>query len=486
MFPTLLALAFFGFGDGTDPGLRAILDGRDFSYGLPAKLYDRVAKDLDEDAQWRVFGNLPSPPWRETPYVTAPLPLGQSVFVRKGAAVVNQNCLACHAGVVAGQVVAGLGNLHVDAVSFREEAERLVDQWDRPLKKALLKLLLRPREMRALGGYVDHLKTIVLPSVRHAEARGDNQGPWVVWRLIARMLDPANGFALAPTGATTELEDLLDRELPTVRPNPWWRLKYKKRAFWTTDVSPHSYATFALNLMDPAPDNTETFPARMDRTAEQLDFARRTEPPPFPWPVDKTSARRGWYIFHGEGRCFTCHGEYSERGKLLSYPNRAPLDIGTDPTYASILNKELLPLYQHFGQSPFAPTGEDAVTYPTRVGYAPPPLVGIWAAAPYFHNGSVPTIAEVLDSTSRPKLWAKDTDPRRYDPLRVGVSRYPMDDATYEQWKAEAGDPLSATALRARLVYDTTRPGKSNRGHPFGDALTQLDRDSVIEYLKTL
>src|SRR5207237_498646 len=97
--------------------------------------------------------------------------------------------------------------------------------------------LLNSEEMFLLEGYVDYLRTILLPVVQPF-GRGDNHGPWVVWKMIARMKDPATGMDVYPSGMTTQLEQLLNRPLPTVRPNPWWRLKYKNRAFWTQDVSP--------------------------------------------------------------------------------------------------------------------------------------------------------------------------------------------------------------------------------------------------------
>jgi hypothetical protein len=42
-----------------------------------------------------------------------------------------------------------------------------------------------------------------------------------------------------------------------------------------------------------------------------------------------------------------------------------------------------------------------------KPGYIAPPLVGIWASAPYFHNGSVPTLWQVLDPDSRADIWTR-------------------------------------------------------------------------------
>ena len=104
--------------------------------------------------------------------------MGESVFQRVSATVVNINCFACHAGVVNGQVVAGLGNNHIN-------------QSD-------------PRKVRT---------------------RGDNFGPYEVCALGARLSNPEKqGMVLA--SAKTELQTLLESlPLPPVDPMPWWLMK---------------------------------------------------------------------------------------------------------------------------------------------------------------------------------------------------------------------------------------------------------------------
>src|SRR5256885_8025425 len=52
-------------------------------------------------------------------------------------------------------------------------------------------------------------------------------------------------------------------------------------------------------------------------------------------------------------------------------------------------------------------------------GYIAPPLDGIWATAPFFHNGSVPTLEGVLDSTKRPAKWTRSFVSTDYDQAAV-------------------------------------------------------------------
>ena len=112
------------------------------------------------------------------------------------------------------------------------------------------------------------------------------------------------------------------------------------------------------------------------------------------------------------------------------------------------------------------------------VGYQAPPLDGIWATAPYLHNGSVPTLATLLKSSDRPARFKRppSTDFEHYDTAHVG-------------WKFEVVTEPPSPALtphEARFIYDTRRFGLGNGGHTFGDKLSDDERMDVIEYLKTL
>jgi hypothetical protein len=104
-------------------------------------------------------------------------------------------------------------------------------------------------------------------------------------------------------------------------------------------------------------------------------------------------------------------------------------------------------------------------TQPPYGPYAARPLYGIWAAAPYLHNGSVPTLYHLLlPPEQRPKMFALGG--REYDPVRLGFA---VDTACGQQ----------------DCVVDTTRTGDGNGGHPWGTDLTEPDRMALLEYLKT-
>ena len=94
-------------------------------------------------------------------------------------------------------------------------------------------------------------------------------------------------------------------------------------------------------------------------------------------------------------------------------------------------------------------------------------LMGIWATAPYLHNGSVPTLYDLLQPVSqRPKAFKIGPE---YDPVKVGLA--------VEQTKF---DYTLHTDCKDRSS------GNSNCGHEFGTKLTPDEKIALLEYLKML
>ena len=92
----------------------------------------------------------------------------------------------------------------------------------------------------------------------------------------------------------------------------------------------------------------------------------------------------------------------------------------------------------------------------------------MWLRAPYLHNGSVPTLHDLLKRPAqRPKTFYRGND--LYDPDNVGfVSN------------------VSADENHSYFRYDTQVPGNGNGGHTYGTTLPAADKTALIEYLKTL
>jgi hypothetical protein len=105
-----------------------------------------------------------------------------------------------------------------------------------------------------------------------------------------------------------------------------------------------------------------------------------------------------------------------------------------------------------------------AATPPNLMAYKAKPLAGVWATAPYLHNGSVPNLYQLLLPPGR-RQRTFYVGSRTFDPKRVG---------------------LLTRKSPGAFLFDTGLPGNSNAGHTYGTDLTDEQRWDLLEYLKTL
>ena len=119
-------------------------------------------------------------------------------------------------------------------------------------------------------------------------------------------------------------------------------------------------------------------------------------------------------------------------------------------------------------QTPGAP-GVASASEPVRKGaYEARVLQGIWAAAPYLHNGSVPTLADLLTpAAQRPKVFSVGPN---YDIVSVGLAK---------------SQPASSFSFQTTDCANLNS-GNSNCGHDYGTTLPAADKSALIEYLKNL
>jgi mono/diheme cytochrome c family protein len=139
------------------------------------------------------------------------------------------------------------------------------------------------------------------------------------------------------------------------------------------------------------------------------------------------------------------------------------------------------------GEAPISGEAPIVVAVPH---YRARPLDGVWATAPYLHNGAVPTLHHMLvPQNMRPQAFCVGS--RQFDPISVGL-------AVSVNPSADPKDVSCATGL---TKFDTTQPGNSKLGHSFegtetdtkklpagviGPSLSDTERDELIEYLKAL
>jgi hypothetical protein len=254
--------------------------------------------------------------------------------------------------------------------------------------------------------------------------------------------------------------------------------------------------------------------------------------PKWPWAIDQTLAQRGSVVFSAPapgGSCASCHGQKPGVTRFLLQKTWATpiVDVGTDSRQYAILGRDadsgvltgasipflmkpILPKQSAFSLLGFSVVGSIVQNYTTLsvpklataqgVAASPPAtglsaaqadlkgafnlsaaipattqyayesrvLYGIWAAAPYLHNGSVASLADLLQPAAKRAVTFNLG--RYYDPDTVGL----------------AADQHGSTYTRTTTDCADRNSGNSRCGHEFGTTLPDADKRALLEYMKTL
>jgi mono/diheme cytochrome c family protein len=370
-----------------------------------------------------------------------------AITANNGEVLVAPNCLQCHAQVFEDQLIIGMGNSLADFTKGERFNASNFDLLEKILK------INAPKQYEAAATFITVSKTIT--PYLYADVKGVNIADRLAGILVAHR-DPLS------LKWNNEAQLPIPREIiPTDTP-PWWLLK-KKNAMFYNGFGRGDFGRFlmASNLLTVS-DTTEskTVDAHMP---DVLAYIYSLQPPKYPKAIDELLAAKGKTIF--EQTCSDCHGTYGSNG---TYPNLLiPESIVQTDSLLYKSNYSNPQFVNWFNKSWFT-TGDHPAQLVPFNGYIAPPLDGIWISAPYFHNGSVPTIEAVLNSKLRPTYWSRDFDHPQYNYDNPG-------------WKFKVEEKPGTSS-----VYNTTIQGYGNYGHYFGDALTDEERRSVIEYLKTL
>jgi hypothetical protein len=249
-----------------------------------------------------------------------------------------------------------------------------------------------------------------------------------------------------------------------------------EKAFYEIDSTSKSYndekgmhllglskitATFVVPVMG-GTDNQVI--AALPQFEKVIQFIEHIRPPKFPGVVNFKLAEQGQKLF--DNRCSKCHGSYTgelDNLRLVKYPNKLiPIDrIGTDPVRINMATKDVFDAFLK------TRIGEIIDAAPTN-GYVAPILTGVWISAPYLHNGSVPSLWDLLTPEDRPEKFY--VGGHHLDYVKMGVD-YP-----------QGYVPFSTPYL-----YDTRKYGQSNAGHVKQvEGLAIGDKMALIEFLKLL
>lgn len=460
--------------------------------------------DNTEDAyDWLGLNPYPQP--EDSGVYSVPYPNGKRPDYRMGMTFINRfkaqgmtfACATCHSARLFGKTVLGMTNRFPRANKFfvfSKSAVQKISPW-------MFRLHARPTsgELTLYREARNHLKRV---GARSPVVLGlDTSLAHTALSLAHRGQDP---YATpAPKWERQPRSEPLSQFVADSKPAVWWNLKYKNR--WLSDGSLVSgnpiFTNFLWNEVGRGTDlhdlekwldtNRSTVVRDLTTAVFSMEAPRYTD---FfsAASISLRSAKRG--EIHFNRLCSRCHGVYLKKWSLptapllplearlenwkVLYPNQTPIrNVGTDPQrwqgMKSLLQLNQLAIHQ-----------KNQIQVKTQKGYVPPPLVGIWARWPYFHNNSVPSLCAVLTAgKKRPShYWAGPAeDPQTdFDPTCNG---YPQGSSVPEIWKEKYKE----------AYYETSRPGQSNSGHDEGiflkngeELLSPESKLDLIEYLKTL
>lgn len=382
-----------------------------------------------KEMAFRRYGIVP--PAADDPFLTRQDALG---YVRTDDGWLVSNCLMCHGGKVEGRPIPGLGNSHIALQTLSDDMLRYRRRKGESVFFGALANLYTP--LGASNGATNaQIFSVALAMVRDDDLR--RVAPKRLPRLAHHDLD-------AP---------------------PLWNTHKKKRLYIDgfVEKTPRVIMQFVLT----AGNSGETIKGWESDFEAILAWIESLRPPRYPHPIDRVLAGSGEKIF--SRACARCHGTYGEHPH---YPEKMVdiSEIGTDP-----LRLQAMPVeHRRFFQTSWFGEGGVRAVIERPEGYVAPPLDGIWASAPYLHNGSVPTLWHLLHADQRPVVWRRTQD--GYDRRRVGLE--------IEEFKEL---PESAVRPEQKRTYFSTRlPGKSAGGHEFPEALSEDEKTALLEYLKTL
>ncbi len=421
-----------------EKGKDILLNGNYIGSGIPIEIYKAVYGDHTENALNRSGENA-----NIAPDFTA-------FTHQNGAHVVSANCLQCHGSYLNGEYIIGLGNINIDFTVSQNATVKVVDviienkhgkdsaEWEayEPFSKA----------STAISNWILTKTVGANPADR-------------IFGVLAAYRDK-NTLEWNDQLSFNEISDYTEfTDVP-----PWWVLK-KKHAPLYTGTGGGDWAKLFMAASTLTLKNSEEANAIDEDFVHVMAYLKTIEAPKYPYQINEELVQMGQHIF--KANCAGCHGTYGENE---SYPNLL-VDLSvvdTDPEQSKAVTNESTQgrFIEWFNSSWFAndePAGELLKTS----GYIAQPLDGIWASAPYLHNGSVPTLYELLKSSERQTYWRRTAE-HVYDEVNVGW--------TYNE----------ETGYTDRFTYDTTQKGYGNGGHTFGDGLNEADRIALIEYLKTL
>lgn len=369
-------------------------------------------------------------------------------------------CVACHSGRAAGQWIIGLGNKNIDVGQIGKDAYMAELLWGaapRPSKP----------EFREIHNRALHFTKIL----KNDNINNLTQG-LVPTSLVKTWFYEINQVQIPLKFGRGQVKV----------PHLWgYGQKRKSGSFWDgfADGNLPGWAVAVELRGGQSVKNVREYESKVHHAEDLLSDLL---PPKYPFRVNQELALKGKQFFNNT--CFKCHGTHErDEENLPIYKESKVIPwkiVKTDKERLDFVTPEFLKLID---SSPL----NDLMKYKDRdfKGYVAPRLWGIWARFPYLHNGSVPTLMDLLSSPDqRPEAFSlfRSGELNRYDSLNFGLKiNRDKDSKSYKKILKKAVNNI-------RYIYYTKRDGHSNQGHSFEfyKDMTHVDKLSIIEYLKTL
>lgn len=487
-FAATSLIIYYNNKEGLDISLKSLSTiYKKFGFLYPTKIENVYTSSILKD-------NMPLGIVRGTTYLAG-------IFPVEG---INVGCASCHAGTSYGEdglprkeVWAGQPNtsinfelylnemfnaiaysLNQDPGVFKNTINKLFPEMSLLERFTINRLLLNPIKKRVL----DLQKTINRPIPYPAGGPGLTNGV----AALKYQLKTINRKQFDPNeAALTSIPDISSRILRSSLLYDGVYAKnqnrfYEKRLdnISTAVIKDHSFLVsfFTVPTMGISFGKAIELQPQIDNVLSTI--YTEYEPKKFPGKVDLELAEQG-RISYNEN-CQSCHGYYAgklEDLTLVSFPNKLVpwKDILTDSTRFNRMDEKTIKIINSSEYS-------SHINAKQTNGYVGTILDGIWVTAPYLHNGSVPTLWHLFYPEERPSKFLIGGHMLDYE--RVGIAFKNDEEGFLNDY---LNYPSNYIPFSNPVIYDTSLPGCSNRGHEFEFSnLNDEEKTALIEYLKLL
>jgi hypothetical protein len=405
------------------------------------------------------------------------------------------SCALCHTGRVAGRVWEGMGNKRIDIFMLGRDGH------------GLQKWLDGARQLRRQRGGI--ARAIDENSVAFTKRMSDSD---MTNRTVGLVADAHVAWWIYDVTGTQQPRGAPRGEMKVP---PLWNFAWRRGNCGNPECEVGLFAdaygtgrgwlggAVLAASQDLAVVGSPAYQAAVDRVEEAVRAL--PGPPPYPCPIDSALAANGEKLFNDHG-CARCHriepglpprviaGE-----RVRTDPDRLRI-LGAPPGFDGAFGAEtrrrmdvIAKQVPRLARARF----EDLDSGGSVVhGYVAPRLEGVWARFPYLHNGSVPTLHELLSPPEERRaqfdLTLVDTQ-ACFDPVKVGLRNSRECRPNLQRWSKPANPETFEPDPALRNVYDTRRIGHRNVGHDFWRdpetgrwILDEPAKAAIIEYLKTL